>query len=145
ADQTMDGGARLGGYHGMPLGEDENGGPELDRPGGRGDIREADQRIRDGVVLEARAHPPARRIWIARLVSVRHHDVLHGPNGVEAGGLGRLRQLDRRGAVRIPAQARVSQSELHGRPPVSSVSDRMPRAGELVWRTVGTRVRPVTA
>src|SRR5205823_13958430 len=90
---------------------------QLDRPGGGGAVRQPDHPIRDRDVVGARPHAAGRRMRIARLIPVGHHDVLDRPDRLEAGRLGGLGQLDGRSAVGVAAQTCVPQSELHQLPP----------------------------
>ena len=52
-------------------------------------------------------------LGISAFIGARDDHVLDRPDGIEAGFLGRLRQLDRRRPVGVLAQARVAQSEFH--------------------------------
>ena len=123
AGQHVEGGGLLGEDERVPLREDDDPGGEQQPLGGGGHEAEVHERVEDRVL---RLHRRRRHPW------ARHHDVLAGPDRVEAELLGEPSDGDR--VVRAVGRTRVDaeHAELHGGGPYRRSGRSQPSRGGRV-------------
>ena len=123
----VDGGHLLGEDEGVALGQQRDAGGQPDFGGGGGHVSQPRQRVGDGVAARPR-HLPAGPVGVHRLVPLGVDDVLHRPQRLEPGRLGRGGQLHRPGPGGEGPGVGEPDAELHRTPALSDrrQSERYP-------------------
>jgi hypothetical protein len=114
ARQHVERGDLLGDVERVALRQDQDAGGDLDRRRDGGDVGERQQRVGQRQVLRGR-NASAAVVRVRRLVADRDHDVLHRPQRLDAGRLGRTGEVGERIGEGERAGVGEGQSELHGR------------------------------